>query len=300
MYDKLLIPLDGSPAGEAVLRYVHVLQRGAKIPIELVTAIDVTAVTSYLAAEKMRFLDELIAGAELASQNYLGRIAAKLETFDVSRTVRQGKAAEVIIECAMSTPRTLIAMATHGRSGLGRWLLGSIAEKVLRRTQNPLFLVRSTDDDAPQSEASFSSIIVPLDGSALAASVLPTATQLAKRLALGVVLFRAFELPAKAYYGSEDFLPNYAELTNQLRAETQAYLDDRAAEIRTNGVASVTARVNEGLPADEILRCTGDYPNSFMAMCTHGRSGVRRWILGSVTETVVRHSSVPVLVLRAP
>jgi nucleotide-binding universal stress UspA family protein len=199
----------------------------------------------------------------------------------------------------MSTPHTLIAMGTHGRSGLGRWLLGSIAEKVLRGTQNPLFLVRSTDNDPPQGEASFSSILVPLDGSALAASVLPMATQLAKRLALGVVLFRAFELPAKAYYGREDFLPDYAELTNQVRAETQAYLDERAAEIRTNGVAIVTARVNEGLPADEILRCTADYPNSLVVMCTHGRSGVQRWMVGSVTETVVRHSTDPVLVLRA-
>jgi nucleotide-binding universal stress UspA family protein len=127
MYEKLLIPLDGSPASEAVLRYVGVLQRGAKVPIELITAVDIAAMTSYLAAEKVRFLDELIADAERASQNYLGRIAARLKSFDVSRTVRRGKAAEVIIECAMSTPRTLIAMATHGRSGLGRWLLGSIA-----------------------------------------------------------------------------------------------------------------------------------------------------------------------------
>jgi nucleotide-binding universal stress UspA family protein len=200
----------------------------------------------------------------------------------------------------MSTPHTLIAMATHGRSGLQRWLLGSIAEKVLRGTRNPLFLVRSTDGDPLEREASLSSIIVPLDGSALAASVLPTATQLAKRLAVGVVLFRAFELPAKAYYGSEDFLPNYAELTNQVRAEAQAYLDERAAELRTNEVPTVASVVSEGLPADEILRCTTDHPNSILVMCTHGRSGVQRWMIGSVTETVVRHSSDPVLVLRAP
>jgi nucleotide-binding universal stress UspA family protein len=300
MYDKLLIPLDGSRPGEAVLRYVDVLQCGARVPIELVTAIDITAITSHLAAEKARFLHELIAGAEDASQDYLRRIAARLKSFDVSCTVRQGKAADVILECAMSTPQTLIAMATHGRSGLQRWLLGSIAEKVLRGTRNPLFLVRSTDGDPLQRWASLSSIIAPLDGSALAASVLPTVTQLAKRLAVGVVLFRAFELPAKAYYGKEDFLPNYGELTNQIRAEAQAYLDERAAELRTNEVPSIVTVVSEGLPADEILRCTTDYPKSILVMCTHGRSGVRRWMIGSVTETVVRHSSDPVLVLRAP
>lgn len=300
MYAKLLIPLDGSRPGEAVLRYLDVLQRGAQVPIELVTAIDITAITSHLAAEKARFVHELIVGAEQASQNYLRRIAARLKGFDISCRVRQGRAADVIIESAMSTPHTLIAMATHGRSGLQRWLLGSIAEKVLRGTRNPLFLVRSTDGDPLEREASLSSIIVPLDGSALAASVLPTATQLAKRLAVGVVLFRAFELPAKAYYGSEDFLPNYAELTNQVRAEAQAYLDERAAELRTNEVPTVASVVSEGLPADEILRCTTDHPNSILVMCTHGRSGVQRWMIGSVTETVVRHSSDPVLVLRAP
>lgn len=300
MYDKLLIPLDGSPAAEAVLRYVDILQRGTKVPIELVNAIDVSAITSYRATENARFLHKLIAGAEDASQNYLRRIEARLKSFDVSRTVRQGRAADVIIECAMSTPRTLIAMATHGRSGLQRWLLGSIAEKVLRGTQNPLFLVRSTDNDLRQSVDSLRSIIVPLDGSALAASVLPTATELAKRLAVGVVLFRAFELAAKAYYGSEEFLPNYGELTNQVKVEARAYLDERAGELRMKDVSNVTAIVSEGLPADEILRCVGDHPNSFVTMCTHGRSGVQRWRLGSVTETVVRHSTAPVLVLRAP
>lgn len=300
MYDKLLIPLDGSRAAEAALSFVDMLQRGARVPIEIVSAIDVSGMTTRIAAEKARFLDDLMANAEHASEEYLRRIAARLKSFDVSFTVERGKAADVIIERAAATAQTLIAMATHGRSGVNRWLLGSVAEKVLRGTRTPLFLVRSGDEEGADREATLSSIIVPLDGSTLAASALPAAAELAKRLELGVILFSAFELPAKAYYGREDFLPNYDELKNQVKTETQAYLDERAAELRAQGIARVTAIVTEGLAADEILRCAGQHAHSLLAMCTHGRSGLQRWVLGSVTETVIRHSSEPVLVLRAP
>src|SRR6185369_6837302 len=103
-----------------------------------------------------------------------------------------GRAEEVIIEHGIADPSTLITMATHGRSGFNRFLLGSVAEKVLRGTANPLLMVRATEEAKAKGEVGFKTMIVPLDGSELAESVLPTVANLAKTLGLAVTLFRAY------------------------------------------------------------------------------------------------------------
>lgn len=88
-------------------------------------------------------------------------------------------------------------------------------------------------------------------------------------------------------------------LIGGLRAETLAYLEKKAAELKSKGLDKVSVVAKEGLPADEIISIARPIPDNLIAMCTHGRAGVTRWMLGSVTETVVRHSGGPVLVLRS-
>jgi nucleotide-binding universal stress UspA family protein len=299
MYNKLLIPLDGSKTAESVLFFVNILQDTPHIPIELLTVIDISQMTTHIATNKAQYLDHLIAEAERVNEEYLRGVAANLQSFEVGYTVEKGKPADIIIEKAAASAGTLVAMATHGRSGINRWLLGSVAEKVLRGTSSPLFLVRAGPNDFT-ADQSISSIVVPLDGSAIAESILPAAVEMTQRLGAEIVLFRSYELPASAYYGSEDYLPNYDELKKQVKAEAQSYLDDQAKALNAKGLSRVTTAVAEGLAADEIIHCAREQPNSLLAMCTHGRSGVQRWVLGSVTETVVRHAPGPVLVLRAP
>jgi nucleotide-binding universal stress UspA family protein len=105
-------------------------------------------------------------------------------------------------------------------------------------------------------------------------------------------------LPAKAYYGREGYLPDYEALKKQVKAKAEAYLDAQAAALRQAGLNRVSSLVREGLGADEIIRCAREHPDSLVAMCTHGRSGFKRWVLGSVTEKVVRRSGDPVLIMR--
>ena len=100
----------------------------------------------------------------------------------MKRSVEQGIAPEAIIEKAAVEKSTFIAMTTHGRSGLNRWLLGSVAEKVLRATTNPLLLVRAAHEGKTEGEATLKSIVVPLDGSELAEHALPTVIEIAKNL----------------------------------------------------------------------------------------------------------------------
>jgi len=299
MYTKMLIPLDGSRTAEKVLPFARVLAQTVKIPIELLGIVDLGVMVAHIAADKARYLDTLITQGERSSGVYLKAIAERLPGLSVTCTVERGRPAEAIIERAAADKGTLITMATHGRSGINRWLLGSVAEKVLRGTANPLFLVRGNEEGTTDGSAAMRSIIVPLDGSELAESVLPTVVAVAKMLDLEVVLCRVYELPASAYYGAEDYLPNYDALKAQVQDEARSYLEQKVEALKAMGLARVSSVVLEGSGADEIIHFAQARPDSLVAMCTHGRSGVKRWVLGSVTEKVVRHSGDPVLVVRA-
>lgn len=299
MYTKMLIPLDGSKTAEQVLPIARILAATLKIPVELLDVIDISAMSAHIATDKARYLDSIIVEGERVSREYLNDIAAGLAGVKVTCTVSRGKPADAIIESAATEKGTLIAMATHGRSGLTRWMLGSVAEKVLRGSRNPLFLVRAHEEGATDGAAMIKSIVAPLDGSELAESVLPTVTEVAKTLNLEVVLCRAYELAASAYYGSEDYLPDYDEMRRQVKAEAESYLAEKANALKTAGLARVSWVALEGSGAEEIVRYTHTHRDALVAMCTHGRSGINRWVLGSVTERVVRHSDDPVLVVHA-
>jgi nucleotide-binding universal stress UspA family protein len=206
----------------------------------------------------------------------------------------------MIVETAAADKGTLVTMATHGRSGMNRWLLGSVTEKVLRGGTNPMLLVRATEEGNTDSVATLKSIVLPLDGSELAEGVLPAVAELAKTLKLAVVLFRAYNIPYSAYAGGEGYYAvNYEELLTAMKEETVDYLEKKTEAVKKLGIANVSYVAKEGFAADEIISLSRKSPDNLIAMCTHGRSGVKRWMLGSVTETVVRHSADPVLVLRA-
>ena len=299
MFTKILIPLDGSKTSEKVLPLARILAATLHLPIELLEVVDISAATAHIAADKARYLDSLIAEGESVSREHLKEVAPDFPGSKVVCSVERGKPADAIIEKAALDPGTLIAMATHGRSGVNRWLMGSVAEKVLRGSSNPLFLVRANEEDATDCSAIIKSILVPLDGSELAESVLATVVEVAKTLDLEVVLCRVYELAASAYYGSEDYLPDYDAMLLQLKAEVESYLKEKADWLTACGLTHVSWVAFEGPSAEQIADYSRKHPDAMVVMCTHGRSGVSRWVLGSVTEKVVRHSADPVLVLHA-
>jgi nucleotide-binding universal stress UspA family protein len=181
---------------------------------------------------------------------------------------------------------------------LERWLLGSVAEKVLRGTSNPLLLLSADDLAKTDGKATLRSIIVPLDGSELAESVLPSVGELSRKLKTEIVLTRVHEFPVGAYYGSKRYAPN-TRISMPSLEEAQVYLEKKAEELRSAGLEKVSSVLLEGLSANEIITLARNTPENLIAMCTHGRSGVKRWVLRSATEKVVRHSGDPVLVVRA-
>jgi nucleotide-binding universal stress UspA family protein len=300
MFTRMLIPLDGSKTAEKVLPYARFVARALKLPVELLGVVDIAEMATHITAARASHLDSVIEDSVRNSEQYLKGIAGTFPGVSTKCTVEKGKPEQLIIETAAADQGTFIAMATHGRSGINRWLLGSIAEKVLRGTTNPILLVRATEEAKAESVASLKSIVVPLDGSELAEGVLPVVAELATTLKVAVVLFRAYNIPTSAYAGDEGFYAiNYDEMITAMRDEAVEYLEKQTEAVKKMGIANVSSVAKEGFAADEIISLSRQSPDNLIAMSTHGRSGVKRWVLGSVTETIVRHSADPVLVIRA-
>ncbi len=301
MYTRMLVPLDGSKLAENVLPYARALAGALKLPVELLSVVDSMDFARTSHAGHVRDFDPIIEAAVREGEQYLENVARSFSGITVDNcVVEQGQADQIIIERAARDKETLIAMATRGRSGIHRWLMGSVAEKVLRGATNPLLLVRGDEERKTDGAASLKSIVVPLDGSKLAESVLPRAIELAKKLSLEIVLTRAYQPPLSAYVGADAaYIPNSDALLTVVREEAGAYLEAKVDELKQNGIEKVSSILLAGSGADEIIDLARTTPDNLIAMCTHGRSGVKRWALGSVTEKVVRHSGDPVLVVRA-
>ena len=297
MYKRMLIPLDGSKTAEAVLPYARTLARRLGLEVELLGVVDVRALAMEFADGRSRLFENMIDDIALSNEAYLKRIAITFANSGVKCTVENGRPEEVITEKAGENT-TLITMATHGRSGLNRFLMGSIAEKVLRAATAPILLVRANEGVDSDGEATLNSVVVPLDGSELAETVLPSVVDLVRQLDLEVILLRTYNLSASIYAGPA-YPVQYEEIRTALRDEAQDYLEKKVAELKRLGIAKVSSITPEGLSADEIIALGRKLPDNLIAMCTHGRTGVGRWAFGSVTETVVRHSGDPVLIIRA-
>ena len=292
MYSKILVPLDGSTLSEGILPYVRSMARAIHVPVELFRVNDPAQPRAYVPTVQVG--------------EYLEKIAASFfGTTDLKCTVELGTPADMIVDRAAEQPGTLIAMTTHGYSGPQRWLLGSVAEKVLHVTTNDLLLVRPAGRET-SGEARLNTVLVPLDGSELAEKVLPMVTNLAACLKLEAVLVHVL---IRFYFGSPDAflpmfganIPNQQELWAQASAEARQYLSEKVEQLRAAGLPHVSSVLIEGSAegaAAAIVDLARKTSENLVAMSTHGRSGIGRWMLGSVTERVVRHSTDPVLVIR--
>ena len=298
MFNKIAVTLDGSQTAECVLPYVRMLVRNTNVPVDLISIIDLLEMERGVSAAEGLFLDSLADSETRRRQEYLKDVAKTFTGRMVQCHTLRGKPENAIIESVAADKDILLAMATHGRSGLNRWLLGSVAEKVLRGSSNPLLLVRASDTAPVDAPAELNTIMVPLDGSELAETVLPPVIELAKSLRLGVILFRAYNIPYGFYDVGGGFAIDLQRLLAQTEAEVQHYLEEKSNSLRNAGV-DVTIASKEGFGADEIIEYMHGMSGCLLAICSHGRSGINRWALGSVAETLVRHCNNPALIFRA-
>jgi nucleotide-binding universal stress UspA family protein len=290
MYSKILVALDGARLAEGILPHVRWLAPAFRSRLEFVHVI----APSQSAADSQLL-------------KYLEKTAASFADIGVTRcTVDRGNPAEQIIALAAAESDTLIAMATHGYSAARRWLLGSVAEKVLRAAQNDLLVVRPAEDKIAGS-AEFETLIVPLDGSPLAEQALPAAAEIARQFNLAVIVVRVtkhfYTAPPEAYlplFGAN--YPNLKQLRDEDHAEANKYLHGQVVRLRDLGINDVKPVLMEsGVEgaAAELIGLISRTAKPLAVMTTHGASGVGRWLIGSVTERVVRHGNIPVLAIRS-
>jgi nucleotide-binding universal stress UspA family protein len=268
--------------------------------VELLHVVDPEVVSVFVNPDEGRSLDVVEAGMKQQGLEYLDSLAGSLpEPMRVSCSAMIGTPAETIVERAAADPDILIAMATHARTEAQRWLLGSVAHEVLLTAANPLLLVRPAEKLESTGVAALKRIVAPLDGSALAEKILPHVAALAKSMDLEIVLLRAYDLPALSYYESDAYVPDWAELARAVQQNAQEYLDQVQRRLGAEGLRRVSTLLIQGGAAPNIIEVAKQTSESLVALCTHGRSGLGRLVLGSVANRVVRHSESPVLVIRA-
>jgi nucleotide-binding universal stress UspA family protein len=125
---RILIPLDGSKTAEKALPYARFVAGALKLPVELLGVIDIAEMATHISAEKARYLNTLIEDGVRSSEQYLKRVASTFPGANAKCSVEKGRAEQVIIETA-TDKGTLVTMATHGRSGINRWLLGMLQKR---------------------------------------------------------------------------------------------------------------------------------------------------------------------------
>ena len=282
------------------------LATALKIPVDLLNVFD-SVPPQFVDPEHGLFETQLTSNYRDNAVDYLEKTASSLKSSGVtiSCEAHESNPADQIINQAETDSDTLIAMVTHGRSGLGRRVLGSVTDKVLHGASNPLLITHAQEEGQAPTEATLENLVVPLDGSALADKVLPHVTALSSAMGLNVILVRV-TASADEYYFYVDISSAAGINTDRFYAYAQEaevpaarYLSQVKENLLKNGVKSVKERVVSGNSAISILDLVQETPNCLVTLTTHGRSGVERWILGSVTDRLVRHSGQPVLVIRA-
>jgi len=266
MFERILVPLDGSAMAEAVLP--HVERVLAKPESEII----LLRVTELLFADGVPPLEPLIDEA----QQYLKGVYNRMSALEarVRARIEHGMPVRTILRVAEEEGATLIAMASHGRSGLARVLLGSVSEGVVRSSGVPLYLVRATG--RPIEPRSIRKVLVPIGGGDLSLRILPHVSEFARA------------------QGAEVLMLHVAEQDMESVAMT------RGAEerIRSDGVP-VGAIFDEGDPAVVILDIARQGEVDLIAMTTHARNLVSQMIFGSVTQRVFRDGNLPILVTNA-
>jgi nucleotide-binding universal stress UspA family protein len=307
MQTEILVPLDGSLVAETALPPALALARalGGSLTLLRVTppalgaeplaeAIQAPVITYRPRPQHREQADAYLAGA---AQRFESR------GVPIRILVLRGDPATAIVQYAQEAPGVrLIAMATHGRSGVSRWVFGSVAEKVLRATPAPLLLVRPDDDGMappPVHSLPYRTIVVPLDGSPFAEQALDQAYAVAAATGASLLLVAVAPEPDEFLAAEVGDIPVW-RLEDRL-AETErlhTYLQQQAARLMNAGL-TVEIQVVAGSPAPAILDTAEEAAADLIVMATHGRGGLPRLWLGSVALKVVQSARTPVLLVRA-
>ncbi len=303
MERQIVVPLDGSELAEHTLPYAAALARATNSALQLIRVMPPGR--SLLAFGEPALLDpdacrRWEAEETAAAGIYLADITRRLIASGVvtrHQVIVAEDVAAAIVKHAQEHPQVeLIAMATHGRSGVRHFLLGSVAEQVLRRTPVPLLLVRPTGERV--ESIVYRTIVVPLDGSSFAERALEPAERIAAATQAEVLLIAIAPSidPIGLAKGEVEPPWRLAEHEPEV-ACIAAYLQRQVERLRHAGVAA-RAFTLSGDPAPTIVQFSVEHAADLIVMATHGRGGLARLLLGSVANAVLHQARLPIMLVR--
>ena len=299
MYKRMLVLLDGSKMAEVVFTYARELSGRLGLNLDLLHVCSPEESQQLPMREAyIEHMAEILQAQSQEIQNEVGVKSEKKPVKAVGKVV-VGYPAEEILKYADDNKVDVIMLATHGNSGIRRWGLGSVADKIIHEVNVPVWLVPASlhegiiYDNIPQR-----AILVPLDGSKLAEEVIPQVKELTRQrgVATTIMLINVVK-PASPRLSSED-KSLLGEDVASLNTAGEQYLKKMARKLTDDGfIAEYEQLVGE--PAEEIVRYAAAYQPRLIVMSTHGRSGFSRFVFGSTAENVLRRlQKTPVFLIR--
>jgi len=300
-FNLIVVPLDGSPFAEHALPCAAAIARATRARLRLVLVHRLPPPPTD--RESLRIYTSLEVAVRKSQRAYLREVATRLRQgwgLQVTSVSPDGPIGPTLIRYLDELGADLVVMATHGRGALGRAVLGSVADRVVRTAGVPVLLVRPPGEEPPPETAwTPGEILVPLDGSALAEAALDPAADLARRLGARLSLVQVIVPIATTTDPPLPFPTGYDEhLTEIRRREGQDYLDSLAEPLRATGLTVGAAAVVGGSAAGALVDLSRPRRAGLIVIASHGHGGVRRVALGSVADKLVRAAEVPVLVVR--
>jgi nucleotide-binding universal stress UspA family protein len=297
MVRRLVVPLDGSELAERALPYAARLAASTNGEVVLVRVALAPPPARLDGADWDRQQQDAISEAEA----YLSGVAEKLATRVPARTnVAYGRAPQQLLEAVRACGADGVAMATHGRTGLAHLVYGSVAETVLAESPVPVLLVRARPGEAPAApfDPGHVRVLVPLDGSSFAESAIEAAADLSGPSG-ELVLVSVIEPPDHVERDENGRVLAYLDQQEEARTrDAREYLSHVAGRIsKQHQAVRATLDVRIGEPAEGIVMSAADRGVDLVVMATHGRTGFRRAVLGSVAGRVLLTGSTPVMLV---
>ena len=292
----IVVPLDGSELAERALPHAAVYAKALDARLLLVTVWE--GAEDALAKVLPGVAEDLFGAGERYYEKYLAGAAAKLKEqgLSVDAEVLSGHTVDEIVRITGERKARMLVLASHGRSGLGRWWYGSVAGELIRRSPAPTLVIGPKVLEQVAKEIKHGSILVPLDGSQVAEAALAPAKELAQKFGAEIVLAQVLSWAGQAYLFD---VPGttVAEIDVEMTKAAAEYLARVAGTLGTERPAK--ADVLHGMPAEALIDLVERDALDLVVMTTHGRGGLSRAALGSVADRVL-HASCPVLLIRPP
>lgn len=299
MFKRILVPLDGSDLAEQAVAAALPLAEACGADLLLLRSVFLVNMTMPVYAHEYNWAwpEYSREAVRAEARTYLDEVSERFATgpVTVEPVVTEGDPASDIVDTAVQHDVDLIVMSTHGWSGMKRWLIGSVTERVLESAPCPVLVARRVGVPAH--------IMTPLDGSDLAEISLKPAQALADRTGALLTLMRVVEAPERPEEEGEAERPlwqrqeAWQQMVNAQREQANSYLHHRAQEHEEQPPQTMTVI---GEPVESILDCARLHSVDLIVITTHGHTGLRRWHYGSVTAKVMRGADCSVMVIRPP